>query len=112
MRLLEGPSFNNKICSHLSDYSTTQKVETLYLDFELRYVHYILHKKEQDKEKVGNEIKAWRNEQLEKTDFTQQVDAPFTEEEKAKYREYRQALRNIPQQEGFPYDVVIPVLGE
>lgn len=68
--------------------------------------------KEQDKEKVGNEIKAWRNEQLYKTDFTQQVDAPFTEEEKAKYREYRQALRNIPQQEGFPYDVVIPVLGE
>ena len=51
MRLLEGPSFNNKICSHLSDYSTIQKVETLYLDFELRYVHYILYKKEQDKEK-------------------------------------------------------------
>ena len=68
--------------------------------------------KEQDKEKVGNEIKAWRNEQLEKTDFTQQVDAPFTEEKKAKYREYRQALRNIPQQEGFPYDVQYPVLGE
>lgn len=51
VRLLEGPSFNNKICSHLSDYSTTQKVETLYLDFKLRYVHYILYKKEQDKEK-------------------------------------------------------------
>ena len=66
--------------------------------------------KELDRKEVGSKIKAWRNEELEKTDYTQQVDAPFTEEEKAKYRTYRQALRDIPQQEGFPYDVIYPVL--
>ena len=68
--------------------------------------------KELDRKEVGSKIKAWRNEELEKTDYTQQVDAPFTEEVKQKYRTYRQALRDIPQQVGFPYDVIYPVLEE
>lgn len=32
----------------------------------------------------------------------------FTEEEKTAWREYRQALLDVPQQQGFPYDIDWP----
>lgn len=43
-----------------------------------------------------------RNMKLTFTDWTQLPDAPLTEERKAAYAEYRQALRDIPEQAGFP----------
>lgn len=39
-------------------------------------------------------VRAIRNSYLQGTDYTQLEDAPFTEEEKAEYREYRQYLRD------------------
>ena len=39
-------------------------------------------------------VRTVRNNYLQGTDFTQLTDAPFTEEEKAEYREYRQYLRD------------------
>ena len=43
--------------------------------------------------------KVWikRNEQLVKSDFSQLPDVPLTSEEKKKYREYRQYLRDLPE---------------
>ena len=42
-----------------------------------------------------NEIRAIRNQYLQMTDFTQLIDAPFTEEEKNQCRIFRQKLRDM-----------------
>lgn len=46
-------------------------------------------------------VRAIRNSYLSYWDFTQLEDAPFTEDEKAKYREYRQYLRDYTEQENW-----------
>jgi len=55
-------------------------------------------------------IRQKRDQLLKDTDWTQVVDVALTAEEKEVWRVYRQALRDAPQQEGFPYDVVWPAL--
>jgi len=42
------------------------------------------------------EIRELRNAMLKDTDWTQMPDAPLTEEQKEKYRIYRQKLRDLP----------------
>jgi hypothetical protein len=51
------------------------------------------------------EAKVYRNRLLALSDWTQVPDAPV---DKAAWAEYRQALRDIPSQEGFPHSVVWP----
>jgi hypothetical protein len=51
-------------------------------------------------------VREKRNELLNKTDWSQVVDVP--QAIKDKYATYRQALRDVPQQEGFPATVVWP----
>ena len=55
-------------------------------------------------------IRQQRNAALAETDWTQLSDAPFSEEEQAAIRAYRQSLREIPQQEGFPGEYVFPAV--
>lgn len=50
----------------------------------------------EDEKKVN--MRAIRDMMLQMTDYTQLIDAPFTEEEKASYREYRQYLRDYTEQ--------------
>ena len=45
---------------------------------------------------------------LQASDWTQLVDAPVDREA---WADYRQALRDLPEQEGFPGDVVWPEVG-
>ena len=47
-----------------------------------------------------------RNSKLTESDWTQVADAPV---DKAAWATYRQSLRDIPQQAGFPTNVVWPV---
>ena len=47
------------------------------------------------------QVRAVRNSYLSYWDFTQLDDAPFTEEEKAFYQEYRQYLRDYTEQENW-----------
>lgn len=54
---------------------------------------------------LGEEIRSQRNDLLTQSDWTQVADAPV---DKAAWSEYRQALRGVPQQEGFPRQVVWP----
>lgn len=49
-----------------------------------------------------------RNEMLAQTDWTQLPDAPLTDELKAAWGEYRQALRDITTQPGFPDKIKWP----
>lgn len=53
-----------------------------------------------------------RNLRLAYTDWTQLPDAPLTAEQKAAYAEYRQALRDVPAQDGFPENVDWPMTFE
>ena len=53
-------------------------------------------------------LKAERDSLLSATDYLVQPDYPITESQREEVKSYRQALRDVPQQEGFPLDVVWP----
>ena len=50
-----------------------------------------------------------RNTLLYESDWTQIPNAPLTPEQVEQWAVYRQALRDVPQQEGFPMNIVWPV---
>ena len=53
-------------------------------------------------------IKNSRNANLRTSDWTMLSDAPLSTEEREQWRIYRQALRDITLQEGYPFTVVWP----
>jgi len=55
-----------------------------------------------------DELKIQRNELLRASDWTQLSDAALTLELKLVWADYRQTLRDIPQQQGFPDDFYWP----
>lgn len=59
---------------------------------------------------TADEVRAQRDKLLAETDWTQVLDAPIDKETLEAYRVYRQALRDVPEQEGFPTAVVWPEL--
>lgn len=59
---------------------------------------------------TAEEARAQRDKLLEYTDWTQVLDSPIDAETREAYRVYRQALRDIPEQEGFPQTIVWPEL--
>lgn len=52
------------------------------------------------------QVRAERDQLLAATDWTQAADAP--EKTRIKWQPYRQALRDVPEQDGFPHNVVWP----
>ena len=54
---------------------------------------------------ASENIRGERNSRLSKTDYTQLADAPG---DTAAWATYRQALRDIPAQDGFPFTVTWP----
>jgi hypothetical protein len=50
-------------------------------------------------------IRATRDQKLAETDWTQLIDSPFSNDTNGIWQAYRQALRDVPTQEGFPWDV-------
>ena len=61
-----------------------------------------------DKKTEAEVARLTRNEMLWESDWTQLPDAPLTDTEKVAWTEYRQALRDLPEQEGFPNNSVFP----
>lgn len=57
---------------------------------------------------LGDEIRTKRDALLAETDWTQLPDAPLSDDQKEQAREYRQMLRDIPQQDGFPAEIIWP----
>ena len=51
-----------------------------------------------------------RDKLLAESDWTQTLDAPIDGETREAYRVYRQALRDIPEQEDFPNTIIWPEL--
>ena len=56
--------------------------------------------------KQANSVRDDRNKRLSSSDWTQVSDAPV---DKEVWAAYRQALRDIPSQEGFPWEINWPV---
>jgi len=54
-----------------------------------------------------NGVRFRRDNDLRFSDWTASTDSPLTDEQKAEAITYRQALRDLPEQEGFP-DVEFP----
>lgn len=89
------------------------RIEVTYRDnlqetIENNYEKWLAFAKDSDYERAAAEVRKRRDELLNTTDWTQMRDNSLSKEEMKKYQAYRQTLRDIPQQEGFPYDVVFP----
>ena len=61
---------------------------------------------------TAEEARAKRDKLLAETDWTQVLDAPISAECREAFRVYRQALRDITEQEGFPSVIEWPVKPE
>lgn len=66
----------------------------------------------QDADLTAEYLRGKRDTLLGETDWAICLDSPLDAERKSVIMGYRQALRDMPQQEGFPFDVVIPTLAE
>jgi len=54
------------------------------------------------------EVRFDRDRLLEASDKSQLADMPMSDEKRSEWRRYRQALRDIPAQSGFPLKVIWP----
>lgn len=59
-------------------------------------------------ETAADNVRQHRDNLLAKTDWTQLIDSPFSNDTNGVWQAYRQALRDVPAQEGFPWDVTWP----
>lgn len=55
----------------------------------------------------GDQVRIKRNAKLSQTDWTQSEDIP--QEIRDLWKPYRQALRDVSSQPGFPYDITWPI---
>ena len=67
----------------------------------------IIDKQQMDSKRASN-IRMVRNKLLSASDWAMFPDSPLTPEQREKWVTYRQALRDIPQQSGFPENVIYP----
>lgn len=58
---------------------------------------------------AASNVRAFRDARLTQSDWTQFTDSPLSNTQKAAWATYRQALRDITTQSGFPWDVQWPV---
>lgn len=72
------------------------------------YGQYLEFVKSEEYNQLASEVRNKRTELLNGTDWTQVADVDLADKEKEEYKVYRQELRDITKQEGFPYDVVFP----
>jgi hypothetical protein len=67
---------------------------------------------EPTEEEIAGRARTQRDQLLAETDWTQVLDAPISAECRESFRVYRQALRDITEQEGFPLDIIWPEMPE
>lgn len=60
----------------------------------------------------SNLARTQRDQKLSACDWTQLADCPLPDDQKTAWVTYRQALRDVPQQDGFPQDVTWPEMPE
>lgn len=57
----------------------------------------------------ASRVRGLRNNNISTCDWTQLPDSPLTESKKQEWSDYRQALRDITNQSGFPWNINWPV---
>ena len=94
---------------------TTQKLEAGAPAFDggtWRQVWNVIELSTQEKQTIQDNkaasIRADRNRLLADCDWTQLSDCPLSDADKAAWSTYRQELRDIPGQSGFPWDISWP----
>lgn len=61
-----------------------------------------------EKESNAETVRVERDSRLAVCDWTQLPDSPLADEIKTQWKTYRQALRDVPEQEGFPDGIIWP----
>jgi hypothetical protein len=82
--------------------------DTLNADIEVNFDKWLKFSKDKECDVIGDEIRTERNHLLALCDWTQNADSPLDSDQKSAWAAYRQALRDVPEQQGFPYDVIWP----
>lgn len=59
-------------------------------------------------EELAAQARSQRDALIAATDYLMATDYPLADEKRQELTVYRQALRDVPQQEGFPYAIVWP----
>lgn len=68
----------------------------------------IMKTPEPTNDELAEQVRGIRNNQISKTDYLLTPDYSISEENLTEIKTYRQALRDIPEQAGFPKDVIWP----
>ena len=74
----------------------------------LEFYHYEKGELKSDEE-YAQEARAYRNQLLEETDYLVVADYPISEQKREEFKAYRQLLRDISTQPGFPRNIEWPV---
>ncbi len=101
VRLVEGDvqeKFVGSVFAILPDEVVETKIWSNYTEGELAEINA----------QNAQEIRSERNTKLTESDWTQLNDTPLDNDSKVEWTVYRQALRDLPSQAGFPHNVVWP----
>ena len=85
-----------------------QPADEAGLEFCLRFFGYPLGEFKNDAD-YAKEAREKRNALIAETDYMAMPDYPLDKEKKAAVLAYRQALRDVPEQAGFPRQIDWPV---
>ena len=88
------PSLNNK-----------QRIKTYQYEFDGTQVNRVFTLEDIPDDEKASQVRAARNDRLTASDWTQVEDSPVN---KQAWATYRQALRDISTQSGFPWEVTWP----
>ena len=69
---------------------------------------WLAYAETQEVNQLATDVRTQRDKLLYDTDWTQVDDAPISDVDRESMRQYRQALRDITSQDGFPYNVKFP----
>ena len=98
--LIDGSDDNDGIIS--------VSVKNAYHNGELDIAEFPENEEDPAYSQKKNEVIQIRNNLLNDSDYLMMVDYPISDEKKQEIKAYRQALRDIPQQDGFPENIVWP----
>jgi hypothetical protein len=76
-----------------------------YIEYQVKDITYT-------DEELSESVIIRRNKELTNSDWTQLPDVPLTESQVNSWREYRQELRDITEQSGYPRNINWPVKPE
>ena len=98
--LIDGSDDNDGIIS--------VSVKNAYNNGELDIAEFPENEEDPTYSQKKNAVIQRRNNLLNDSDYLMMVDYPISDEKKQEIKVYRQALRDIPQQDGFPDNIIWP----